>query len=192
MLRLNSIFMAICMLLIAGSISAVGYLSYGFSRTDAAVVAIAAFTVLALLNSASTRTRDRADIGDQIADLSRATADLGRKVAEIERRVEVVEATLQSGGDKARAVADPLAAEIECLGTQVRQLADSVAVHDRALLHRGAASASAAASPAADAKSKHISATRLGEHDSEPGAALPRADRLRDVLTRLTRKAPSE
>src|SRR5258708_40346278 len=103
MRRLNFIFIAICMLLIAGSISAVGYLSYGFSRTDAAVVAIAAFTVLALLNSASTRTRDPADIGDQIADLSRATADLRRKGAEIERPGEGGEATLQSGDDTARA-----------------------------------------------------------------------------------------
>src|SRR5258708_34800489 len=99
MRRLNFIFIAICMLLIAGSISAVGYLSYGFSRTDAAVVAIAAFTVLALLNSASTRPRDRADIGDHIADLSRAPADLGRKIMEFERRGQVVNATPQSRGD---------------------------------------------------------------------------------------------
>ena len=192
MMRLSAILIAICMLLIAGSVGMVAHFSYDLTRIDAAVLAVATLAVLALMNAASTRARDRADIGDQIADLSRATADLGRKVAEIERRVEVVEATLQTGGDKARAVAEPLAAEIEFLGTQVRQLADSVAVHDRALLHRGAASAPAAASPAADAKSKHISATRLGEHDSEPGAALPRADGLRDVLTRLARKAPSE
>jgi hypothetical protein len=38
MLRLNTIPIGICMLLITGSISAVGYVSYGLSRTDAAVV----------------------------------------------------------------------------------------------------------------------------------------------------------
>src|SRR5258708_28149356 len=99
MRRLNFIFIAICMLLIAGSISAVGYLSYGFSRTDAAVVAIAAFTVLALLNSASTPARDRAAIGDHIAHLSRATAHLRRKIMEFEPRVEGVKAPPQSRRD---------------------------------------------------------------------------------------------
>jgi cyclic-di-GMP phosphodiesterase TipF (flagellum assembly factor) len=156
--RLNSILISVCLLLIAGSISAVGYLSYGLSRTDAVVVAIAACTVLALLNSATSRARDCADIGHDIADVSRATADLGRKIGELERRVEIVHTTLETGGDKSRAVVDPLAAEIELLGKKVRQLADSVAVHDRALLDRGAASVSATASPAADSKSKHISA----------------------------------
>jgi cyclic-di-GMP phosphodiesterase, flagellum assembly factor TipF len=169
MLRLNSTFIGICMLLIAGSISAVGYLLYGFTRIDAAVVAIAVFTVLALMNAVSTRTRDRADIGDVIADLSRAMADLGRKVAEIEHRVEVVNAAIETVGDKARAVAVPLAADIELLGTQVRQLTDSVAVHDRALLDRGAAEVPATALPAAGAKSKHISAARPGEPEPDIG-----------------------
>jgi cyclic-di-GMP phosphodiesterase, flagellum assembly factor TipF len=216
-MRLNSILIAICMLLIAGSISAVGYLSYGLSRTDAAVVAIAAFTVLALLNSATSRARDRADIGHDIADVSRATADLGRKIAEFERRIEVIKTTLETGGDQSRAMADPLAAEIELLGTKVRQLADLLAVHDRALLDRGAPS-TAAASPAPDAKSKHISAKRLeaghrplgirreakaetqepravpenAASDSAQGTVLPRADGLPDVLIQLARKAPSE
>jgi cyclic-di-GMP phosphodiesterase, flagellum assembly factor TipF len=140
MLRLSTILIATCMLLIAGSVGVVVYLSYGFTRIDAAVVALAAFTVLVLLNSASTRARDRADIGDHIADLSRGTTDLGRKVAEIERRIGVAEDALETGGDKPRAAR---AAKIELRGAQIRQLADSVADHERALLERGATEAPA-------------------------------------------------
>jgi cyclic-di-GMP phosphodiesterase, flagellum assembly factor TipF len=140
MLRLSTILIATCMLLIAGSVGVVVYLSYGFTRIDAAVVALAAFTVLALLNSASTSVRDRADIGDHIADLSRGTIDLSRKIAEIERRIGVAKNALKTGGDKARAAR---AAEIELLGAQIRQLADSVTDRERALLDRGAAEAQA-------------------------------------------------
>jgi cyclic-di-GMP phosphodiesterase TipF (flagellum assembly factor) len=129
MLRLNSIFIAICMLLIAGSISAVDYLSYGFTRINVAVVTVAAFTALALLNSASTRARDRADIGQDIADLSRGTSNLGRKIADFERRVELVKTTLESGGDKSRAVANPLAAEIKPNGAYADAILDRI-VHN--------------------------------------------------------------
>jgi cyclic-di-GMP phosphodiesterase, flagellum assembly factor TipF len=73
MLRLSTILIATCMLLVAGSVGVVVYFSYGFTRIDEAVVALAAFTVLALLNSASTQARNRADIGEHIAALPRGT-----------------------------------------------------------------------------------------------------------------------
>ena len=41
MVRLSAIFVALCMVLIAGSIGAVLYLSFGFARVEAAVVAVA-------------------------------------------------------------------------------------------------------------------------------------------------------
>jgi cyclic-di-GMP phosphodiesterase, flagellum assembly factor TipF len=171
MLRLSSILIAICMLLIAGSVGIVTHFAYGFTRVDAAVLAIATLVVLGLLNAASTRARDRADIGDQIADLSHAIADLGRKAAEIERRLEIVEAEMESGASKAPAMAEPLAAEIELLGTRVRQLADSVAAHDRALRDHGAAPPTAAASPAAYAERGEIAATKRGDAAADLGGA---------------------
>jgi cyclic-di-GMP phosphodiesterase TipF (flagellum assembly factor) len=169
MLRLSSILVAICMLLIAGSVGIVTHLSYGFTRVDAAVLAIATLAVLALLNAASTRARDRADIGEQIADLSRATADLGRKAAEIERRLEIVETGIEGGTTSARAVTEPLAAEIEHLGTRVSQLADSVAVHDRALRDRAATSATPAASPAAHGERGELATTKRGNAAADLG-----------------------
>src|ERR1051326_4588610 len=106
MARLGAVFIAVCMVLIAGSVGAVLYLYYGFLRIEAAVIAVAVLTGLALFNALTARARDRADVGDQIADLSRGTADLARQVADIGRRLSAVETDLARSPDKVRAAAD--------------------------------------------------------------------------------------
>src|ERR1700724_3146879 len=133
MARLYAVFIAVCMVLIAGSVGAVLYLYYGFLRIEAAVVAVAVLTGLALFNAISARARDRTDVGDQIADLSRGTADLARQVADIGRRLSAVETEVARSSDNARTVADPLAAEIGVLGGLVKELADTVAAHEAVL-----------------------------------------------------------
>jgi len=80
MRRISAIFIAACMVLIAGSVGAVLYLGLRLDATTSAIVAIAALTAMALYNTISNRLRDRDDLGDQIADLSRGTADLARQV----------------------------------------------------------------------------------------------------------------
>src|SRR5437660_7218061 len=133
MMRFSAIFIAICMMLIAGSTGAVLYLSFGFARVEAAVVAVAVLTALAIANAMTARARDRANVGDQIADLSRGTADLARQVGEIGRRLAAVEAEMAAVSHKAKVAAEPLAREIELLGSLVKELAESVAAHESAL-----------------------------------------------------------
>ncbi len=131
MLRLTAIFIAFCVVLIAGSLGAVGYLIFGLSLTEASIVALAVMTALALYNTVTSRLRDRSDVGEQITDLSRGTADLARQVAEIGRRVAAMEH--QDAARRARSPSDPLAAEIGELGMLIRQLAETVALHDARL-----------------------------------------------------------
>ena len=133
MARLQAFFIAVCMVLIAGSVGGVLYLYYGFLRIEAAVIAVAVLTGLALFNALTARARDRADVGDQIADLSRGTADLARQVADIGRRLSAVETEVARSAHNARSVADPLGAEIGVLGGLVKELADSVAAHEAVL-----------------------------------------------------------
>jgi len=172
MMRLGAAFIALCMVLIAGSLGAVLYLAAGMSGSDAAIVAIAVLTSLVVYNAAATRVRDRTDVSGQIADLSRGTADLARQVGEIGRRMGAVEAAAASAANKAQAATEPLTAEIETLGTLVKQLAESVAAHEIALA-RGAASAfMPAEAPATAAAESAESATtvdlaELGEPESE-------------------------
>src|ERR1700710_1060894 len=76
MIRISTIFIAICMVLVAASLGLLLYSVAGISGMESAIVALTALTFLILYNAVSMRLRDRTDVGGQIADLSRGTADL--------------------------------------------------------------------------------------------------------------------
>jgi cyclic-di-GMP phosphodiesterase TipF (flagellum assembly factor) len=138
MLRLGAIFIAVCMVLIAGSVGAVLYLGLKLDPRTAAIAALAVLTALALYNTISNRLRDRGVIGDQIADLSRGTADLSRQMAEMSRRIAAVETRLEATVTRQRGANDPMAAEIGELGGLVRQIAETVAAHETIFRDHGA------------------------------------------------------
>src|ERR1700712_3286678 len=146
MIRISTIFIAICMVLVAASLGLILHSVAGISGSESAIVALTALTFLILYNAVSMRLRDRSDVGSQIADLSRGTADLARQVAEFGRRLAAVEGRIVSanstGADRIQAVVG----EINELGVLVKQLASSVASHDDLL----AAGVTAAAPAAAD------------------------------------------
>ena len=134
MLRLGAIFIAVCMVLIAASLGAVLYLGLKLDAGLSAVAALGALAVMMITNMIGARLRDRSQLGDQIADLSRGTADLARQVGEITRRLGALESR---PAQPARSGSEPLAAEIGELGGLVRQVADTVAVHEAALQKHG-------------------------------------------------------
>ncbi|MBR1232406.1 EAL domain-containing protein [Bradyrhizobium sp. AUGA SZCCT0182] len=148
MIRISTIFIAICMVLVAASLGLVLHAVAGISGTESAIVALTALTFLILYNAVSMRLRDRSDVGSQIADLSRGTADLARQVAEFGRRLAAVEGRVVSAnsasGDRIQAVVG----EINELGVLVKQLAGSVASHED-LIASGAAAAPPEPAPAA-------------------------------------------
>ena len=123
MICISTIFIAICMVLLAASLGLVLHAVAGFSGSESAIVALTALTFLILYNAVSMRLRDRSDVGGQIADLSRGTADLARQVAEFGRRLAAVEGRVVSansaGADRIQAVVG----EINELGVLVKQLA---------------------------------------------------------------------
>ncbi len=130
MVRISAIFVAVCMILIAGSIGAVAYLRFGLTGAEASLVALGVLTALAIYNAIAGRFRDRSEVSDQIATLSRGSGDLARQVAEFDRRLGAIELKLDTVLDKALATAQPLAAEVEELSTLVKRLADQVAEHE--------------------------------------------------------------
>jgi cyclic-di-GMP phosphodiesterase TipF (flagellum assembly factor) len=145
MIRISTIFVAICMMLVSASLGLVLYSMASISGPESGMVALAALTFLVLYNAVSMRLRDRTDVGSQIADLSRGTADLARQVAEFGRRLAAVEGRVVSansaGSDRIQGVVN----EIGELGGLVKQLAASVANHEDML---AAVQASVAAAPA--------------------------------------------
>src|SRR6516165_10391760 len=129
MIRISTIFIAICMVLVAASLGLVLYSLAGISGSESAIVALAALTFLILYNAVSMRLRDRTDVGSQISDLSRGTADLARQVAEFGRRLAAVEGRLVSANAANADRTQAMAGEISELGGLVKQLAVSVANH---------------------------------------------------------------
>jgi cyclic-di-GMP phosphodiesterase TipF (flagellum assembly factor) len=155
MIRISTIFIAICMVLVAASLGLILYSVAGISGSESAIVALTALTFLILYNAVSMRLRDRTDVGSQIADLSRGTADLARQVAEFGRRLAAIEEKVVSaksaGADRIQAVVS----EINELGVLVNQLAVSVANHDD-MLAAGVPAAAVAGKQKADPQNEPL------------------------------------
>jgi cyclic-di-GMP phosphodiesterase, flagellum assembly factor TipF len=149
MIRISTIFIAICMVLVAASLGMIVYSFAGISLTDSAIVALTALTFLILYNAVSMRLRDRTDVGGQIADLSRGTADLARQIAEFGRRLAAVEGRMVSADSAAQDRIQSVIDEIGELGVMVKQLAVSVASHDDLLSSRPDVAATTISEPAA-------------------------------------------
>jgi cyclic-di-GMP phosphodiesterase TipF (flagellum assembly factor) len=130
MIRISTVFIAICMVLVAASLGLALYAVAGISGTESAIVALTALTFLILYNAVSMRLRDRSDVGGQIADLSRGTADLARQVAEFGRRLAAIEGRVASSNSTNSDRVQSVIGEINELGGLVRQLATTVSTHE--------------------------------------------------------------
>jgi cyclic-di-GMP phosphodiesterase TipF (flagellum assembly factor) len=171
MIRISTIFVAICMVLVAASLGLVLYSVAGISGSESAIVALTALTFLILYNAVSMRLRDRTDVGGQIADLSRGTADLARQVAEFGRRLATVEGRVVSANSTSADRIQAVVGEISELGVLVKQLAASVASHDD-LLSAGVSAPATAPAPAG--KPDHESQNELAfAGENTPVAAEP-------------------
>ena len=171
MVRISAVFIAICMVLIAGSLGAALFLQFNVSPVVAAISALGALIVMAFYNTVSSRIRDRRVVGDQIADLSRGTADLARQVAELNRRI----GALETRSDRTRGSADPVASEISELGGLVKQLAETVAAHESEL-YRRIATESGNVAPAPEAVSIAQAAIAAAAAPEPAPEALPPAN----------------
>ncbi|HEU5273984.1 MAG TPA: EAL domain-containing protein [Xanthobacteraceae bacterium] len=144
--RLSALFVAACMVLIAGSIGAVLYLRFGLSGVEVTIVSIAALTGLALLNALTARSHHRiGESGGQVDDLARGTTDLARQISELNRRVAAIEGKAQAAVEKTLAATQPISAELGEVGGIIKQIAETVAAHDTHL--KVLAPANAAAIP---------------------------------------------
>jgi cyclic-di-GMP phosphodiesterase, flagellum assembly factor TipF len=126
MFRLTELFVAVGMLLIAGALGTASVLALGLPRTEGAVVALAAFTVLVLYYLAATRARERREAARQIVDLSRGIADLSRQVGQQEQRLAALAGGSEAAIQNLSALHQPLAAEVAELRTVVGQLTGAI------------------------------------------------------------------
>jgi cyclic-di-GMP phosphodiesterase TipF (flagellum assembly factor) len=175
MIRISTIFIAICMVLVAASLGLILHSVVGISGSESAIVALTALTFLILYNAVSMRLRDRSDVGSQIADLSRGTADLARQVAEFGRRLAAVEGRVVSANSASSDRIQAVVGEINELGVLVKQLAVSVASHEDQL-----ASPAPAPAPAPSIKPDF-------EEQTEPP---PAAETAAPIVAKQARQVP--
>ena len=173
MVRISAIFIAVCMVLIAGSIGFVVYLRFGLTGAELFLVGLGVLTALAVYNAVAARSRDRAEVSDQIASISRSSADLARQLAEFGRQLGTVETKVDSVLDKALASAQPLAVEIEELSTLVKHLADSVAAHEAVLAGLSGKERIAPAAPASAMAAHATAAVPMPDPAAAPAAPIP-------------------
>src|SRR5580693_1948097 len=172
MVRISAIFIAVCMVLIAGSIGFVVYLRFGLTGAESFLVGLGILTALAVYNAVAARYRDRAEVSDQIASISRSSADLARQLAEFGRQLGTVETKVDAVLDKALASAQPLAVEIEELSTLVKHLADSVAAHEAALAGLSGKQRIAPAVPAPAMAANTTAAVPMPDPAAAPAASI--------------------
>ncbi|MCG6204899.1 EAL domain-containing protein [Rhodopseudomonas sp. HC1] len=130
MIRISTLFIAICMVLISVSLGTVVYSLAGFNALESAIVALAAMSLFVLYHAVSVRLGNRSDASQQIADLSNGTADLARQIGEFGRRLAAVEARILAANAASQDRAQIALNEIGELGLLVKQLAASVATHE--------------------------------------------------------------
>jgi cyclic-di-GMP phosphodiesterase, flagellum assembly factor TipF len=192
MLRISAIFLAACMVLVAGSFGLAVYQRFGFTGAESALVALGALTALAVYNAIAARKRDRVETSNQLANLARGSGDLARQLAEFGRRLNAIEAKVDTVVDRALAATQPFAAEIEELSTMVRELAGAGSAPDIALREndtaRNGMGEDRAVSADVEASSNAPSAVARLPFAPPPAGATP-TDRKTSAFAGLGREA---
>jgi cyclic-di-GMP phosphodiesterase TipF (flagellum assembly factor) len=138
----GSLFVAVCMALIAGSVGAVLHYAAQIPLVESGLIALSLLFALITLEVSAARRRDRADFADRFEGLAHAATEIAREVGELRHRVVTLE---KQPAPDTRAATDPLAKEIAALAELVENVAQSVAVHDAMLASRTRAAPVAAA-----------------------------------------------
>jgi cyclic-di-GMP phosphodiesterase TipF (flagellum assembly factor) len=159
-MRLDIVFVSVCMVLIAGSAGAVAYSALGFGAGSAMLTAIAVLALLIVYNLVSARVAERPPAQSQPGDLLRITTDvvrqeaarqdalrqevrqeirqelrqdMARQVGQVERELATLERRVDGAIERTRSTTEPLTAEVGELGTLIRQLAETLSDHERKL-----------------------------------------------------------
>jgi cyclic-di-GMP phosphodiesterase TipF (flagellum assembly factor) len=159
-MRLDLVFVSVCMVLIAGSAGAVAYSAFGFGAGSAMLTAIGMLALLIVYNLVSARVAEPPPAQNQPGDLLRITTDvvrqeaarqdalrqevrqeirqelrqdMARQVGQVERDLATLERRVDGAIERTRAATEPLTAEVGELGTLIRQLAETLSDHERKL-----------------------------------------------------------
>ena len=124
MQRLGAVFIAICMVAIAASAGAVFYYKFGLSIPESAPISFGILLTLLLVHYQISRVRDRMMLDEQMDDLTRLKLGLTKELQDVREMARHLE---KSVTDRVEDEMEPILAELELMGSLVKQLAESCA-----------------------------------------------------------------
>ncbi|MBO0345849.1 EAL domain-containing protein [Roseibium sp. CAU 1637] len=121
--RTATIFIAICMAVISASAAAVLVFQLGRPVGEAVSLSLAFMCTMILLHVLFTRARDRGALSDVVDRLEDRISDIDEDVGNLEGRLTGMESNIPH---RTRMEIDPLFAEVEVLGSLVKQMAEAM------------------------------------------------------------------
>lgn len=121
--RSGNIFVALCMAVIALSSATVMIFQFGRPVGESLSLSLAMMCTMILVHLLVSRSRDRTAVSDAVDRLEERMSDLDEDVGNLEGRVTGMEHSVPR---RTRAEIDPLFAEVEVLGTLVKQMAEAM------------------------------------------------------------------
>lgn len=160
MIRVSTIFVSVCMAILAISIGVILYAAAGLSGFAASLVSLTALAFLLVYHITTLRMQGRSSADGHIANLSRGTAELANQFGEVARRIASIEARMETLETSTRESVRAAASELQELGDLLQDLTATVALHDDSISADLASRASATASaPVAAAVAKEKAET---------------------------------
>ena len=127
MQRLGAIFIAICMVAISTSVGVMLHLRFNLSIPEAAPFSFGIFLTLLLVHYQISRIRDRMMIEEQMDDLTRLKLTLTKEVQDVRELAQRLEGDIE---ERMKQDVEPILAELDIIGSLVKQLAESCAELD--------------------------------------------------------------
>ncbi len=133
MQRLGAVFIAICMVAISASVGAMLHFKFGLSITEASPFSFGVLLTLLLVHYQISRVRDRLMLDEQMDDMTRLKLSLTKEVQDVRDMARELNASVAERLEKEM---EPFLAELDVIGTLVKQLAESCAELDERV-HKG-------------------------------------------------------
>ncbi|MDP3545356.1 MAG: EAL domain-containing protein [Phreatobacter sp.] len=135
--RSGSFFVALCMVAIAVSASVLAFTLGAVEAGASTAIGFALLLAMVIGHFGVQLAADKASADLRFADLTRTAADVSRDLQALAQRVERFETVAL---DQARSATEPIAAEIGELGALVKQFAETLQVHEAAIVQATARS----------------------------------------------------
>ena len=142
MARATTVFIFSCMGVIAASVATIMMFQFARPFGEAMSVGLALLCTMIVMHLVFTRQRDRGEVGVKVSELEERVLEVDQDISNLEGRISGMETNLPR---RTREEIDPLFAEVEVLGSLIKQMAeamggmeDRIDQQDRKLLERPA------------------------------------------------------